>query len=200
MRSWRTLSIIVIFLGFFLLLQFFKPEGLNPQGQKAIAIFALCLVLWMTNIIPLAITSLLAIVLIPLLGVMDTKTAFSLFGNRAVFFILGAFIQARAQVAAQRGQALAQRLGGVDPERAAGISVAVAVGVLDGQLRLADAAHAGQSRRIIDSRPDAHRGGSLEAGPAQGLVQPHQVLLAAHKISVAHKGDEKEGYEAQGFN
>jgi sodium-dependent dicarboxylate transporter 2/3/5 len=96
MKSWRTLSIIVIFIGFFLLLQFFKPEGLNLQAQRAIVIFILCLVLWMTSIIPLAITSLLAIVLIPLLGVMDTKTAFSLFGNRAVFFILGAFILAAA--------------------------------------------------------------------------------------------------------
>lgn len=96
MRSWRTLSLILIFIGFLLLLQFFKPEGLSLQGQRAIVIFILCLVLWMTNIIPLAITSLLAIALLPLLGVMDTKTAFSLFGNRAVFFILGAFILAAA--------------------------------------------------------------------------------------------------------
>jgi sodium-dependent dicarboxylate transporter 2/3/5 len=96
MKSWRTLGMIVIFIGFFLLLQFFKPEGLNLPAQRAIVIFILCLVLWMTNIIPLAITSLLAIVLIPLLGVMDTKTAFSLFGNQAVFFILGAFILAAA--------------------------------------------------------------------------------------------------------
>ena len=81
MKSWRTLGIVVIFIGFFLLLQFFKPEGLNLQAQRAIVIFILCLVLWMTSIIPLAITSLLAIVLIPLLGVMDTKTAFSLFGD-----------------------------------------------------------------------------------------------------------------------
>jgi len=96
MRSWRTVILLFIFIGFLLLLQFYKPEGLNPQGRKAIAIFILCLTLWVTNIIPLAITSLLAIVLLPLLGVMDTKAAFSLFGNRAVFFILGAFILAAA--------------------------------------------------------------------------------------------------------
>jgi len=66
------------------------------QGQRALVIFILCLTLWITNVIPLAITSLLAIVLLPLLGVLDTKTAFSLFGNRAVFFILGAFILAAA--------------------------------------------------------------------------------------------------------
>ena len=96
MRSWRTLVLILTLIIFLLLLQFFKPEGLGPQGQRAIVIFILCLILWITDVIPLAITSLLAIVLLPLLGVMDTKTAFSLFGNRAVFFILGAFILAAA--------------------------------------------------------------------------------------------------------
>ncbi len=95
-RSWRNIILLFAFLVFFLFLQFFKPEGLSPEGQKALAIFFLCLILWVTNVIPLAVTSLMAIVLLPLLGVLDTKTAFSLFGNHAVFFILGAFILAAA--------------------------------------------------------------------------------------------------------
>jgi sodium-dependent dicarboxylate transporter 2/3/5 len=95
-RSWRNIVLLLAFLIFFLFLHFFKPEGLSPEGQKALAIFLLCLILWMTNVIPLAVTSLMAIVLLPLLGVLDTKTAFSLFGNPAVFFILGAFILAAA--------------------------------------------------------------------------------------------------------
>ena len=95
-RSWRNTVLLLAFLIFFLFLHFFKPEGLSPEGQKALAIFLLCLILWMTNVIPLAVTSLMAIVLLPLLGVLDTKTAFSLFGNPAVFFILGAFILAAA--------------------------------------------------------------------------------------------------------
>lgn len=96
MRKWRTAILLFTVITFLLVLQFFKPEGLSLQGRRALAIFILCLILWITNVIPLAITSLLAIVLIPLLGVLDTKTAFSLFGNRAVFFILGAFILAAA--------------------------------------------------------------------------------------------------------
>jgi len=95
-RSWRNIVLLLAFSIFFLFLHFFKPEGLSPEGQKALAIFLLCLILWMTNVIPLAVTSLMAIVLLPLLGVLDTKTAFSLFGNPAVFFILGAFILAAA--------------------------------------------------------------------------------------------------------
>jgi sodium-dependent dicarboxylate transporter 2/3/5 len=72
------------------------PAGLSPQGLRALAIFFVCVVFWVTNVIPLMITSLLAIILFPLLGVLDSKLTYSLFGNKAVFFILGAFILASA--------------------------------------------------------------------------------------------------------
>lgn len=72
------------------------PEGLSVPGQRAIIIFFLCLVLWVSNAVPLAITSLFAIVLVPLLGVLSKKDTYALFGNEAVFFILGAFILAGA--------------------------------------------------------------------------------------------------------
>src|SRR4029077_16838669 len=67
---------------------------LSPAGQNALAIFALCLVYWVTNVIPLMVTSLLAMVLLPTTGVLSAKDTYALFGNEAVFFILGAFILA----------------------------------------------------------------------------------------------------------
>lgn len=70
------------------------PEGLTPVGQKALAAFALCVWYWITSALPLMITGLLAIILIPMTGVMPAPKAYSLFGNEAVFFILGAFILA----------------------------------------------------------------------------------------------------------
>ncbi len=70
------------------------PEGLTPIGQKSLAAFALCVWYWISGALPLMITSLLAIVLIPLTGVMPASKAYALFGNEAVFFILGAFILA----------------------------------------------------------------------------------------------------------
>lgn len=71
-------------------------DGLNPQAQKAIGAFFVCLVLWVSQLIPLAITGLLAIVIIPLSGVITSQQAYSYFGNQAVFFILGAFILSAA--------------------------------------------------------------------------------------------------------
>lgn len=70
------------------------PSGLTPEGQKALGAFALCVFFWVSNVLPLMITSLLAIILLPLTGVMQSSQAYALFGNEAVFFILGAFILA----------------------------------------------------------------------------------------------------------
>ena len=70
------------------------PHGLTQDGQKALAIFAICVIFWITNVIPLMITSLLAIILFPLMKILPSEQTYSLFGNEAVFFILGAFILA----------------------------------------------------------------------------------------------------------
>jgi sodium-dependent dicarboxylate transporter 2/3/5 len=69
-----------------------SPEGLSTEGQRVLGVFILCAGLWVTSVIPLQITSILAIILLPLLKIMPSAEAFSLFGSNAVFFILGAFI------------------------------------------------------------------------------------------------------------
>ncbi|MEE8574951.1 MAG: DASS family sodium-coupled anion symporter, partial [Thermodesulfobacteriota bacterium] len=92
------------------------PEGLTAGGRNAIAIFLLCLVLWVSNAIPLAITSLFAIILVPLLGVLSKEETYAIFGNEAVFFILGAFILAGAVMQSGLSNRIAlaimQRFGG----------------------------------------------------------------------------------------
>jgi len=70
------------------------PEGLSPNGWSSLIVFALCLVLWVTQLLPLAVTSLLGLALLPLLGVLPAGEVFAMFGSPAVFFILGAFILA----------------------------------------------------------------------------------------------------------
>lgn len=96
LKSVRPAFFVVLAILFFQVINLRTPDGLSPEGQKAIAIFLLCLVLWISNVLPLAITSILAIVLVPLLGVLSKKDTYALFGNEAVFFILGAFILAGA--------------------------------------------------------------------------------------------------------
>lgn len=66
--------------------------------QYALAVFVLCLALWLTNLVPLASTALLAVGLLPILGIVEAKQAFAYFGNSAVFFILGVFLLAAAMI------------------------------------------------------------------------------------------------------
>lgn len=82
------------------------PAGLSHQGYHSLVVFGFCVVLWVTNLIPLAVTSLLAMALIPVLGIMEAKKTYALFGNEAVFFILSAFVLA----AVMTGSGLSTRL------------------------------------------------------------------------------------------
>ncbi|EKD41323.1 MAG: hypothetical protein ACD_73C00768G0002 [uncultured bacterium] len=95
-RSSRLIFLILLAFAFFWFVNQPPWEGLNPQAYKAIGAFFLCTILWLSQLIPLAITGLLAIVVIPLLGILPAKEVFSYFGNEAVFFILGAFILSAA--------------------------------------------------------------------------------------------------------
>lgn len=68
------------------------PAGLSVEGQRALGCFIFCATLWVTNVIPLHITSIFALTLLPLLNVFSANETFALFGNKAIFFIIGAFI------------------------------------------------------------------------------------------------------------
>jgi len=77
---------------FGILLQFSPPEGLSVQGFRSLLLFAGTIFLWVSGLLPLAVTALLSMALLPLAGILPAKQTYALFGNEAVFFILGAFI------------------------------------------------------------------------------------------------------------
>jgi sodium-dependent dicarboxylate transporter 2/3/5 len=93
-NNYRLIIFLIATFLFGLIVSLPNPEGLTDNGKKALAIFMLCVILWVSHVIPLMITSLLAIILFPLFGVLPAEKTYSLFGNQAVFFILGAFILA----------------------------------------------------------------------------------------------------------
>ncbi len=93
-KSYRYIIIFLAIFLFGLIVYLPTPQGLTDDGKKALAIFTLCVIFWISHVIPLMITSLLAIILFPLMGILPADKTYSLFGNQAVFFILGAFILA----------------------------------------------------------------------------------------------------------
>jgi sodium-dependent dicarboxylate transporter 2/3/5 len=93
-RSLRPAVLIATALLYWFIVTRTPPEGLGEAGLTSLGVFVVCLVFWVTGVMPLMVTSLLAIIMLPLSGVMPANKAFALFGNEAVFFILGVFILA----------------------------------------------------------------------------------------------------------
>jgi sodium-dependent dicarboxylate transporter 2/3/5 len=83
------------------------PEGLGESGLRCLGIFAASCLFWVTGVLPLAVTSLSVLALLPLLGVLSADEAFALFGNRAVFFILGALVLAASMISSGLSSRLA---------------------------------------------------------------------------------------------
>ena len=87
--------IICIGLGLVLILKS-PPEGLSPEGSRCLGVGVICFSLWVLQSIPLAATSLLAVILLPTFNVLGRAEVFSYFGNSAVFFLIGVFILSAA--------------------------------------------------------------------------------------------------------
>lgn len=68
--------------------------GFSFEAQRALAVFGVTAFLWGTNTLPLAVTGLVVLFLIPFSGALPHDATYGYFGNRAVFFVLGAFILA----------------------------------------------------------------------------------------------------------
>ncbi len=66
------------------------PAGLTPQGQRALAVMALSVALWLTEVIPVAVTGLAGIVLLVVLGgVPDLGVALHGFSQPVTYFLIG---------------------------------------------------------------------------------------------------------------
>jgi sodium-dependent dicarboxylate transporter 2/3/5 len=93
------MRIAVLVSGFIILLIFYflpNPSGLSTSGKMMLGILILGILLWTSEVIPLAITGLLVMIMQPILSIAEPKIVFTSFGNTAIFFLIGAFIIASA--------------------------------------------------------------------------------------------------------
>ena len=73
-------------------------EGLPPEGRRMGAIFALAVILWATEAIPVAVTALLAVTLQPVFATGTLQDAFTAFVSPVFFFVLSMFCLAVAVI------------------------------------------------------------------------------------------------------
>jgi sodium-dependent dicarboxylate transporter 2/3/5 len=83
--------VISIWLIFFVEL---KPG--EPAVTNTLAVAILMALWWVTEVVPLAITSLLPVVLFPALGVMDGRDVSATYFNHVIFLFIGGFLVALA--------------------------------------------------------------------------------------------------------
>lgn len=81
---------------FILTLLFFRPEGLSAAGLAVLASTIWIAVWWMTEAIPIPVTSLLPIILLPMTGGLDIDATTSAYGNDTIFLFMGGFMVALA--------------------------------------------------------------------------------------------------------
>jgi sodium-dependent dicarboxylate transporter 2/3/5 len=107
MKRWGIPLAILVFL---LLFYMPTPDGLPPEAQKAVAVFTSALVLWITTPIPIYLTSILSILLLPLplIGaVEDQEAAFGTLGFDVIWLMVSAFILTSAIIKSNLGRRFA---------------------------------------------------------------------------------------------
>lgn len=78
------------------LVLFVELDPENPAVTKTLAVAILMALWWVTEIIPLAITSLLPLILFPAFGIMNGKDVSSTYFNHVIFLFIGGFLVALA--------------------------------------------------------------------------------------------------------
>lgn len=97
MKDYKHLAFLLFGpLLFTLTLLFFKPEGLPFEGRAILACTLWVAAWWITEVVPLAVTSLLPLLLFPLTGGLDMKATAKPYGHEILFLFVGGFMLALA--------------------------------------------------------------------------------------------------------
>ncbi|MFT6259398.1 MAG: sodium-dependent dicarboxylate transporter 2/3/5, partial [Rickettsiales bacterium] len=85
------ITIIVSIFIFFILLAIPAPEIIGSQGWRVLTIVTLMLIWWIGEVVPIAITALLPIILFPILGIVPLKEVTANYGHPIIFLFFGGF-------------------------------------------------------------------------------------------------------------
>ncbi len=77
---------------FFLILFFFKPQNLSSEGILVSGLLFLMAFWWLTNTIPLSITALLPLIIIPVFSDINISDVARPYASPIIFLLLGGFV------------------------------------------------------------------------------------------------------------
>jgi len=93
---YKRLGFVLGPLLFILIHLFFTGDGLSVQGKNLLAATVWIGVWWVLEVLPIAVTALLPIILFPLLGTLDLGETTASYGHKYVFLYMGGFMLAVA--------------------------------------------------------------------------------------------------------
>ena len=114
-----------------LLLLYFMPlpNGMSLEGQRSLAIFVFALIMWVAKPIPIYLTSLIAILMLPLSGAVESqKVVFGTLGFDVIWLMVAAFVLTSAMNETNLGKRFALIMVtrfGKTPKRLLGVLVVV---------------------------------------------------------------------------
>lgn len=89
-------GLLIGIIAFVIILLAADLEPGKPEITATLAVAALMSIWWITEAIPLSITSLLPLILFPMLGILDGKEVSEVYINHIIFIYIGGFIMALA--------------------------------------------------------------------------------------------------------
>ncbi|MDJ1112641.1 DASS family sodium-coupled anion symporter [Macrococcus sp. S115] len=105
------IGLIIAVIALILLFFMPTPQGMSPQAQKSLAIFVFSLIMWISKPIPIYLTSIIAILLLPLTGaVEDQEVAFGTLGFDIIWLMIAAFVLTSAMSETNLGKRIALKL------------------------------------------------------------------------------------------
>lgn len=108
-KKWIPIASTIAAIAVFFLILFLKlPETVTPEAQKSMALFAFSLIMWIARPIPIYLTSIILILLLPLIGaVEDQEIVFGALGFDIIWLMVSAFVLTSAMSATNLGKRIA---------------------------------------------------------------------------------------------
>lgn len=105
-KKWIPIASTIAAIAVFFLILFLKlPETVTPEAQKSMALFAFALIMWIARPIPIYLTSIILILLLPLIGaVEDQEIVFGALGFDIIWLMVSAFVLTSAMSATNLGK------------------------------------------------------------------------------------------------
>lgn len=105
---------VLVYLG---LTSLSTPTGLSVNGQKALALMVVAVIAWVTEVIPIGISSVLLTMMLGALNIVTTKEAMANFMIPTVIFIFAAFIIAATFISTGLGNRVSLKVSSIFGKR-----------------------------------------------------------------------------------